>query len=59
MSELKNKSKGELMKILADKRQGLHTFHFTIAGGKVKNVKEGKMIRKEIARVMTALKTAR
>jgi ribosomal protein L29 len=38
-----------------EKRKALHNFRFAFAGGKVKNVKEGKVARKAIARVLTAI----
>ncbi len=55
MNEFNNKSEGELKKLLVDKRKALHDFRFAFAGGKVKNVKGGKMARKDIARVLTAI----
>jgi ribosomal protein L29 len=55
MNEFNNKSKGELKKLLVEKRKALHDFRFAFAGGKVKNVKEGKAARKDIARIMTAI----
>jgi ribosomal protein L29 len=55
MNEFNNKSEGELKKTLVEKRKALHDFRFAFAGGKVKNVKEGKAARKDIARVLTAI----
>jgi ribosomal protein L29 len=55
MSEINNKSKAELKKLLVEKRKALHDFRFAFAGGKVKNVKQGKEARKDIARVLTAI----
>ncbi len=55
MTEFKNKSKEELKKALTEKRHGLHTFRFSLAGGKAKNVKEGRTLRKDIARILTAM----
>ena len=49
------KSKEELQKSLRELREKLQGFRFAMAGSKAKNVKEGKSIRKEIARTMTAL----
>ncbi len=57
MSDFKNKTKEELNKTLAEKRIALRTFRFNISGSKVKNVKEGMNLRKDIARIMTELKT--
>ena len=55
--ELEQKNIEELEKLLAEKRTGLWNFRFSMTGGKVKNVKEGAALRKEIARIMTALST--
>lgn len=48
-----NKSIADLQKALAEKRVILRDFKFGTAGSKTKNVKEGKMARKDIARIMT------
>jgi ribosomal protein L29 len=45
----------ELTKMLAEKREALRTFRFAIAGSKGKNVKEGATIKRDIARILTAL----
>lgn len=55
MNEINNKTKEELKHLLVEKRKALHDFRFAFAGGKVKNVKEGKNARKDIARVLTAI----
>jgi len=49
------KSKTDLEKELSEKRLALHNIRFNLAGSKNKNVKEQKMVRKNIARIMTAL----
>jgi large subunit ribosomal protein L29 len=53
--EIKGKNKADLQKLLSEKRQALHGFRFGIAGSKVRNMKEGKNIRKDIARIMTEM----
>jgi ribosomal protein L29 len=55
MNEFNNKNKDELKKLLVEKRKALHDFRFAFAGGKVKNVKEGKFARKDVARILTAM----
>ncbi len=55
MNEFNSKNKDELKKLLVEKRKALHDFRFAFAGGKVKNVKEGKVARKDIARILTAI----
>ena len=56
MAELKGKSDTELGKLLVEKREALRSFRFSIAGTKTRNVKEGKNLRKEIARILTERK---
>ena len=55
MSEYKGKTKADLEKTLSEKREALYSFRTGIAAGKVKNVKEGKNIRKDIARIHTEI----
>jgi len=57
MKELLKKSEAELAKTLTEKREALRTFRFGISGSKIKNMREGRAVRKEIARVMTALRS--
>lgn len=52
---LKNKSEKELKIILSQKRNQLMDFRFRISKGKAKNVKEGRNLRREIARILTEL----
>jgi len=54
--ELKKKSGIDLEKELGDKRLKLRDLRFDVAGSKSKNVKEQKMIKKEIARIKTELR---
>jgi ribosomal protein L29 len=55
MKDLKIKTAPDLAKLLSEKREALRIFRFGSAGSKSKNVKEGKGVRKDIARIMTAL----
>lgn len=52
----KNGTKDELSTRLKEKRGLLRDFRFKIAKGKAKDNKEGKRIKKDIARILTALK---
>ena len=54
--DLKGKTKEELLRLIAEKREAVRAFRFAMAGSKRKNVKEGKALRKEIARILTALR---
>lgn len=53
--DIANKTAGDLAKLVADKREALRVFRFGGAGAKTKNVREGRTIRKDIARIMTAM----
>ncbi len=55
MKEFKGKSAGELEKMLAEKREALRMFRFEMAGGKIKNVKTGRRVRTDIARILTLM----
>ncbi len=55
MSELKDKNEKDLAKTLIEKEEGLKNFRFGIAGSKVRNVREGRGLRKDIARIKTLL----
>ena len=56
LSELKQKSKEELQKILTENRGKLRQLRFDLAGGKVKNVREIRKTKKEIAQILTLLR---
>ncbi len=53
--EITNKTQADLAKMLSEKREALRVFRFGAAGAKTKNVKEGRAIRKDIARILTAV----
>jgi len=55
--EIRQKSEKELQKLLQDSREKLRQLRFDLASGKVKNVREIRQIRKDIARILTILKT--
>lgn len=55
MKEITTKTPESLNQAIAEKREALRTFRFGAAGAKSKNVKEGRTLRKDIARMMTAL----
>ena len=48
-------TKTELVKTLAEKRAAIRAFAISRMGGKVKNVKEAKNNRRDIARILTAV----
>lgn len=53
VKELKEKDDKELSELVAEKRKALRDFRFGIAGTKVRDVKEGKGLRRDIARLLT------
>ncbi len=55
MKEYKDKTIGDLHKLITEKREGIRAFRFGSTGSKTKNVKLGKTLTKEIARIMTEL----
>jgi len=55
MKEITTKTTADLSKLIAEKQESLRTFRFVTAGAKTKNVKEGRGIRKDIARMMTVI----
>lgn len=51
------KSKEDLLKSLGEKRSSLRELRFGTAGSKQKDVKGERNLKKDIARVLTALNT--
>ena len=55
-TELRQKSRNELEKILTEDREKVRQLRFDLATRKVKNVREVRKIKKDIARILTILK---
>ncbi len=55
IKELKGKKQKDLQNLLAEKREKLRLFKFDLASGKVKNVREIRSTRKDIAQIITIL----
>ncbi len=55
MATLQDKSENELLSSLGEKKLALRTFRFAGSGSKTRNVKEGKALRKDIARILTEI----
>ena len=53
--QLREKKEEELKKLLSDKREKLREVKQNLASGRVKNVKEARNIKKDIARILTIL----
>ena len=56
IKELRQKSKEELGKLVKDIRERQTSLRFDLVTGKVKNVREIRQIKKDIARALTVLK---
>ncbi len=54
--ELLQKSISELNKDLEDLQKNLQSFKFDLSGGKLKNVRQIRKTKKDIARINTVLK---
>jgi len=53
IEDLKNKPAVELQKLAAEARERLRVLKFDLAAGKVKNIKDLRIVRKNIARLLT------
>lgn len=54
-STLRREAAARLVDLLRDKRHELQSTRFLMAGGKLKDVKKIKNLRKDIARILTIL----
>ncbi|MFA6536620.1 MAG: 50S ribosomal protein L29 [Candidatus Paceibacterota bacterium] len=52
-NEFKNKTDAELVAMLLEKREAVRAFRFGIAGSKNRNMREGRNLKREIAKIMT------
>ena len=52
-SELRQKPKMELQRLLQDNQEKLHQLRFALSAGKVKNVREIRQTKKDIAKILT------
>ncbi|HEY4521451.1 MAG TPA: 50S ribosomal protein L29 [Candidatus Paceibacterota bacterium] len=57
--ELEKETVESLQKMIADKREALRVFRFEGEGSRRRNVREGRTLRREIARIMTELSNRR
>lgn len=53
---LKSAGEPELKKLLDEKRAALRAFRLSLTGSKVKNVREGRVIRRSVAVILTEVK---
>lgn len=57
INELRQKTKEELQKLIKDWREKGRQLRFDLKAGKLKNVREVREVKKDIARIMTLLKS--
>jgi large subunit ribosomal protein L29 len=55
IGEIKQKSKKELERLLREDQEKLRQLRFDLSAGKVKNVREIRKIKKDIARILTII----
>jgi ribosomal protein L29 len=53
MKDIREKKNEDLSKLLTEKEGALKDFRFGISGSKTRNVREGRALRKDIARIKT------
>lgn len=54
-TSFKDKNEKELAKLHADKVKALNEFRFNLSTGRAKNTKEGRTLKKDIARLLTVM----
>lgn len=59
MSDIKKLATEEILKEVLAKREALRSFRFGGAGGRAKNVREGRMLRRDVARMLTEVSSRR
>lgn len=55
-ADIRQKTQEELRRNVKEIRERLRNLRFDLASGKVKNVREIRQIRKDVARILTVLK---
>jgi ribosomal protein L29 len=55
MKDIRDKKPEDLIKLLQEKEELLKNFRFGISGSKTRNVREGRGLKRDIARIHTAL----
>jgi len=55
--EIKKQSTEDLLRIVAEKREAVRVFRFGGAGSRVRNVREGRNVRREIAQILTEVRS--
>jgi ribosomal protein L29 len=55
MKDIKNTTSSDLTKLILEKRDALRKLRFGTSGAAVKNVKEARTMKKDIARIFTEI----
>lgn len=55
MAQIKDMKTEELLAAVREKQEALRKIRFDVTGAKVKNVKESRELRREVARMLTEL----
>lgn len=58
-AELQQKTAADLQKMLADARAELQTLTFKVSNEQEKHVRKVRVLRKQVARILTALNSAK
>lgn len=59
IKEIREKNSEELKKLLNEKREAVRKSRFEIAAKQIKNIREMRNNKKDIARILTTLKEAK
>ncbi len=59
MADLKNRTVEDMQKEVRDLREAIRVFRFGAEGSRSRNVREGRMKRREIARLLTEVNSRR
>lgn len=55
--EIQKKSEADIRKLITQKREALRAFRFGEAGSRTRNVREGRTLRREVAQLLTELRS--
>ncbi|MBT4121632.1 50S ribosomal protein L29 [bacterium] len=56
LKEFRTKTEKELKKLLAQNREKLRSLRFSVSSKQLKNIREIRIVRKEVSRILTVLK---
>jgi len=59
IKELNKMNDADMSKMLTEKREALRVLRFNVSGSTTRNVHEARMLRRDIARILTEARTRR